>query len=103
MLTFEITFIVLQKFLHQNSFLFFIYLHDRFQDLEIVLVLICGFRQSLHILRETASAVTYPREQEALTDTVIRSNPFSDRIYISTHDFTKIGYLIHKSDLCSQE
>ena len=73
-----------------------------FNHLHVIAIINPRMNQCLYIFRETTATITAPCIKKLLTNTDICSNTFSHIIYISSHTFTQVGYVIHETDTCSK-
>ncbi len=88
---------------HQRYFLNFVYLHHGLQDLEIIINVAGRFFQCLNIFWKAASTVSNTGKQKSLPDSGVRADANSNGVDIGADHFTKVGDLVHESDLGGQE
>ncbi|MCY1516057.1 hypothetical protein D9M68_506680 [compost metagenome] len=71
MLSLQCIFIIFQDFIHQHHLLLFINIHNRFQELKIIIMGMSRYSEGLNIFRKTAAAVTNAGKKEAFADPIV--------------------------------
>ena len=80
----------------QHRLLPLVHLLHRFEHSHRISVLIPGPDQCLNILRETGAPVTATCIQKLLAYAGIASDALFHRLHVGSHQFAKIGDIVHK-------
>src|SRR6187200_2240580 len=76
--------------------LILVHFHDGVQYLKVVFDLVRGVYQSMHIFRETTTAIANARKQKSFSNSFVTANSTSDHVHICTHQLAQLRDFVHK-------